>query len=125
MGAEVSVLSELLRAVPLTIATFDRWWSLERVGLGFEDLDRLIENAPLDVLQKIEGPRERSPLAEQAARDEERRRAERWNAEFDEVTGLPRSAMTCERPVLPEWPSPVGTWWEELIAERAEATTSS
>ncbi len=121
LGAEASALSKLLGSVPMTIATFDRWWSLERVGLRFEDLKRVIENVPLDVLKRIEGPRERSPLAEEAAREEERRNVQ---SEFDEVTGLPRSAVTWERPGLSEWPLPVGTWWDEIIAERAHATES-
>ncbi len=120
LGAEASALSKLLGSVPMTIATFDRWWSLERVGLRFEDLKKVIENVPLDVLKKIEGPRERSPLAEAAREEEERRNAQN---EFDEVTGLARSAVTWERPGLPEWP-PVGTWWDEIIADRARATKS-
>jgi hypothetical protein len=125
LGAEATALSELLGSVPMTIATFDRWWSLERLGLGFADLDELLENVPLDVLKKIEGPRERSPLAEEAAREEERRNVERRKSEFDDVTGLPRSEVTWERPGLPEWPSPVGTWWDEIIAKRAQGSKSS
>ncbi len=121
LGAEASALSKLLGSVPMTVATFDRWWSLERIGLRFEDLKRVIENVPLDVLKKIEGPRERSPLAEEAAREEERRNVQ---SEFDEVTGLARSAVTWERPALSDWPSPVGTWWDEIIADRAQATKS-
>jgi hypothetical protein len=121
--AEATALAELLGSVPMTVATFDRWWSLERLGLAFTDLDKLIENVPLDVLKKIEGPRERSPLAEEAARAEERREVGRRKSEFDDVTGLPWSEV--RRPGLPEWPSPVGTWWDEIIAKRAQGSKSS
>ena len=117
-----AILSDLLGAAPLTVATFDRWWSLERAGLGFRDLDELIEDVPLDVLKRIEGPRERSALAEAASRQEERRNAERRNAEIDEVTGLPTSAVKWE---LPPWPSSVGTWWEDVITRRAQGTERS
>jgi hypothetical protein len=75
LAAEADALSELLGPARMTIAIFDRWWSLERIGLGFADLDRLIEKVPLDVLKRIEGPRERSPLAEEAARELDRQDA--------------------------------------------------
>jgi hypothetical protein len=116
-----AALSELLGSAPMTVATFHRWWSLERVGVGFRDLDRLIEEVPLDVLKRIEGPRERSALAEEASREEERRSAERRSSGLDEVTGLPTSA---EKRELPVWPSTVGSWWDDLITRRAQGTES-
>ncbi len=125
LDAEASALSELLGSVRMTVATFDRWWSLDRVGLRFENLERLIENVPLDVLKRVEGPRERSALAEEAAREEERRNAELWDAGIDSASGLPRSMVTWKRPELSEWPSSVGTWWDRIIADRAQATESS
>lgn len=109
-----AALSELLGSAPLTVAVFDRWWSLERIGLGFVDLDRSIDEIPVDVLKKIEGPRERSPRAEQAAREHERTHHERQSAAIDPVTGLPPSPMTIE-----PWPRSVGAWWEDVIARRS------
>lgn len=120
LRAEAEALAELLGSARMTVATFDRWWSLERVGRGFEDLDRLIEDAPLDLLKKIEGPHERSPLAEEAAREARSRNAGASEGRLDEVTGLPRSALGLE---LPEWPASVGTWWDEIITKRAQEST--
>lgn len=120
MTTEAAALSALLGSTRMTIDTFDQWWTLERIGLRFTNLDRWLEDAPVEAMKRVDGPHERSALAEESAREHHRVNEERRRAEIDEVTGLPPAAT---QPEISEWPVPVGRWWESAIAHRSRSET--
>jgi hypothetical protein len=125
------LLSDVLGPPPRTLATFDRWWRLDRgkvfpAAKGVFDLDERVESLPVEALQTVEGPRSRSVRAEAAARELERQfldtdpahiYGEDWRERLGEVDWEGRARDDVARLI-----KPVGTWWDRTIAERLAPT---
>jgi hypothetical protein len=106
---------------------WNRWWRLERREVftnsrGAFAVHERVQSLPLEVIQTVEGPRERSARAEAAASELEREflnddpdltYGEGWRESQGDVDWAARAREDAARMI-----KPVGTWWDEVIAER-------
>ena len=93
---------------------------------GAFDLYERLQSLPLEMLQTVEGPYERTPRAEAAAFELERQflnddpesiYGESWREHLGDVDWAARAHENACRLI-----QPVGIWWNAVIAERLAST---